>query len=60
MMLLLAMGLGIGMTSTGCVKNGCPAEIQAKKIKKRKSLKKSSKTNLFSKKMRKNIKSPKF
>ncbi|MCB0684905.1 MAG: hypothetical protein KDC53_00220 [Saprospiraceae bacterium] len=59
-LVLLIFSLGIGMTSTGCIKNGCPAEIQAKKVKKKKSLKKGNKTNLFPKKMRKNLRSPKF
>lgn len=60
MMVLLVFSLGFAMTSMGCVKNGCPAEIQANKVKKKKSLTKTSKTNLFSKKMRKRMKSPKF
>ena len=57
---LLVFLVGLGFSSSGCAKSGCPAEIQAKKVKKKTSLKKGSKTNLFPKKMRKNVRNPKF
>jgi hypothetical protein len=57
---LLVFLLGTFLSTTSCNRSGCPAEIQAKKVKKRKKLGKDKTTNLFSKKMRKNVKSPKF
>ena len=48
--------LGIGSSHTSCVKSGCPTEIQATKVKKRKKLSKKAKSNLFSDKMRKEAK----
>ncbi len=57
---LLVFLLATGLSVSGCVRNGCPAEIQAQKVKKKKNLSKSSKTNLFPRKMQKNLKSPKF
>ncbi len=60
--LLMIASFLVGGTSslTSCNREGCPAEIKAKNVKKRKSISKSRKSNLFSKKMRKNVKSPKF
>ena len=57
---LICSVVGLGLTSSSCAKSGCPAEIQSKKIKKKKSLNKSAKTNLWPKKMRKNVRNPKF
>ncbi len=57
---ILVLVMGLGATTTSCNRNGCPAEIQAKKVKKKKSLSKTSKTNLFPKKMRNRVRSPKF
>lgn len=59
-LLALICLLGMSFGSSSCAKNGCPAEIQYKKKKKKKSLSKSSKTNLWSKKMRKRVRDPKF
>jgi hypothetical protein len=57
---LLVLTISLSFTASSCNRNGCPAEIQAKKVKKKKSLSKKSTTNLFPKKMRKNVKNPKF
>ena len=46
----------IGFGAPGCNKYGCPTEIQATKVKKKKKLPKSAKSNLFSPKMRKQSK----
>jgi hypothetical protein len=54
-MVFLAVIL-MGLSAPGCNKYGCPTEIQATKVKKKKKLPKSSKSNLFSPKMRKQSK----
>ncbi len=58
MFLVFLLGIGLGLPS--CAKSGCPAEIQAKKVKKKRTLKKKSKINLFPKNMRKHTRNPKF
>jgi len=54
--LIMGFLIVLSLSTTGCNRYGCPAEIQQTKVKKKKKISKNAKTNLFPESMRKNSK----